>query len=128
MAIFRPVNRDVLSDSFDKDNPEYDPERDYCSCSPDYIDGVKISKACYLHDCDYSAGRTLLEKFRADNDLFRNVFRILAHEAEGKPLWQRTKIRAKAALVASVYRAGVATLLSKYFFFRGKDHASGNQE
>jgi hypothetical protein len=123
MSIFKPVNRDVLSDSFERDNPEYDPKRDYCSCSPDYIGGVKISKACYLHDCDYSEGKTWLEKIRADNALFRNIYKLLAAKAIGQPWHKRLIIKAKAVGVASVYRMGVATPLSDYMYQKGKDDA-----
>ena len=31
----------------------YKKEKDYCSCSPDGLFGVRFNYACYLHDVDY---------------------------------------------------------------------------
>lgn len=111
------MNRDVLSPTFEQDNPDYNPDFDYCGPSciswilrpffdhdliPDFPFGICIRRCCYWHDRDWAAGR-----FRTGNRRFaaniRKVFR-----AAGKPkLGNR---------VAWVYNRGVSSITGRLIF------------
>lgn len=105
-----PKNFDVLSPDFEKDNPSYNPKRDYCTMSPDKIAGVSIKKACYIHDYRYTVGATWEDKEKADKELRANIYKI-GKDAGKKWLF---------LVVSNFYYKGVSTILSKIMFWRGK--------
>ena len=102
-------NTDVLSEIFERDNPDFDPGRDYCSWSPDTVAGVSLKRACYIHDQRYEQGAP---KAQADRELRDNIRRL--GRAAGKPrlFWA----------VSRLYYRGVCTLVSRVFYWKASHH------
>lgn len=99
---------DVLAEDFEKKNKDFDPEKDYCSWSPDIIFGVSIKRSCYKHDKGCDAAVTKEEKKLVDKTLRRDIF--LLGDAAGK---FKTFF-----LVSLVYFRGVRGLISRFFFWK----------
>jgi hypothetical protein len=66
---------------------------DWCSLSPDGFLGVEWSLSCMAHDGRYDAGKTIIDKIRADLDLSLDIW-ALAALADSK--WKVAVIRTYA--------------------------------
>lgn len=126
------MNRDVLSPTFEIDNPNFDPGLDWCGPAcigrrlghdliPDTVFGIYIGRACFLHDGDWEAGR-----FSAGNREFRrNIRKLFRADARKllrrKPSLARTWAAAlkmtEGELAAFVYFWGVNTLTARMIFW-----------
>ena len=62
----------------------YEKGKDYCSRSPDVLFGVRISKACYLHDRQYrNEVRKRQTREEADLDLMKNIIKEFKKASKG---------------------------------------------
>ena len=108
---FNDLETDVLSPNFEKRNWNFDPDKDYCSFSPDVIDGVDLRRACFIHDHRYAVGDSICDKHAADRELRRNIYKL------GKAAGKGWRFR----IISALYYRGVRTWLSRLMFWRGKD-------
>lgn len=69
---------------------------DFCTSSPDYIDGVFVGEGCLQHDIDYMLGN--ISRKEADKKLRDSIYDLLRKAGKGK---------IRAMLVARVYYRAV---------------------
>jgi len=50
---------------------KYKVNKNYCTCWPEGLFGVRYNYACYLHDVDYK--EKTLTRFKADNRFRKNI-------------------------------------------------------
>ncbi len=56
---------------------------------PDTILGLPIKHACFVHDFEYSKGKTIEDKRQADHRFFRNLLEIINNESAWFLKWPR---------------------------------------
>lgn len=107
------MNFDVLSASFEADNMDFHCNEDICGSGflaflvPDCPFGVKLEKACFIHDYRFGTGKDSADWRKANVEFWDNAYKLCI--AQGKT-------EEFATILADAYYNGVSSPIGRLIF------------